>query len=131
MRLVDGIDVNLAEELAKNVGPAGIDVAYQRSGDPSAPPVLMIMGLGAQMTHWPDSFCHELAFTRAFTRAFGEAPGQLRRSADGSPPLRRRREAKGTRAPVLDERIERVPELVLVGLARWFSPANYGEFGAL
>jgi pimeloyl-ACP methyl ester carboxylesterase len=61
MRLVDGIDVTLTEELATNVGPAGIDVAYQRFGDPGAPPVLLIMGLGVQLIHWPDSFCHELA----------------------------------------------------------------------
>lgn len=61
MRFVDGIDVTLAEELARHVGPAGIDVAYQRFGDRSAPPVLMIMGLGVQMIGWPDTFCHELA----------------------------------------------------------------------
>jgi AraC family transcriptional regulator len=76
-------------------------------------------------------FTSQAAFTRAFTRAFGEAPGQLRRSADGSPPLRRRRTAKGTRAPVLDERIEQLPEIELVGLSEWFSPANYVEFGGL
>jgi hypothetical protein len=39
----------MAEEMARNVGPAGIDLAYERFGDPAAPPVLLIMGAGAQM----------------------------------------------------------------------------------
>jgi pimeloyl-ACP methyl ester carboxylesterase len=55
------MDTNPPEECATNVGPAGIDIAYQRFGDPTAPPVLMIMGLAAQMIHWPDGFCRELA----------------------------------------------------------------------
>lgn len=50
-----------AEERAANVGPAGIEIAYQRFGDPAAPPMLMIMGVAAQMIHWPDALCHELA----------------------------------------------------------------------
>jgi pimeloyl-ACP methyl ester carboxylesterase len=47
-------------ERARNVGPARIDIAYERLGDASAPPVLMIMGLGAQLVGWPDGFCDEL-----------------------------------------------------------------------
>lgn len=31
-----------------------IKLAYEEHGDPSAPPVLMIMGLGGQLTMWPD-----------------------------------------------------------------------------
>lgn len=31
----------------------GITLEYDDAGDPSAPPVLLIMGLGAQMTLWP------------------------------------------------------------------------------
>jgi pimeloyl-ACP methyl ester carboxylesterase len=49
------------EESASNVGPAGIDIAWQRFGKPDAPPVLLIMGLGGQAIHWPDSFCQALA----------------------------------------------------------------------
>ena len=45
---------------ASNVGPAGIDIAYQRLGNPDAPVVLLIMGVGAQSIHWPDAFCHAL-----------------------------------------------------------------------
>ena len=50
----------MAIERAINVGPAGIDIAYERLGDPKAPPVLMIMGLGSQLIGWPDGFCAEL-----------------------------------------------------------------------
>ncbi|GHF67099.1 alpha/beta hydrolase [Streptomyces mashuensis] len=49
------------EERALRVGPAGIEVAYERFGDPGAPPVLLVMGGGAQMINWPEGFCTELA----------------------------------------------------------------------
>lgn len=51
----------MSEEKALNVGPAGIDVAYERFGDPQAPPVLLVMGVAAQMIHWNEGFCAELA----------------------------------------------------------------------
>jgi pimeloyl-ACP methyl ester carboxylesterase len=47
-------------ETALKVGPARIDIAYERLGDVHAPPVLLIMGLGAQLIGWPDGFCDEL-----------------------------------------------------------------------
>ncbi|MGH2941500.1 MAG: alpha/beta fold hydrolase [Solirubrobacteraceae bacterium] len=47
-------------EKATNVGPAGIDLAYERFGDPDAPPVLLVMGIAMQMLAWPDGFCAEL-----------------------------------------------------------------------
>lgn len=31
----------------------GIEIEYDAHGDPAAPPVLLVMGLGAQMTLWP------------------------------------------------------------------------------
>ena len=34
---------------------------YETFGDPKAQPVLLIMGLGAQMTTWDDEFCAQLA----------------------------------------------------------------------
>lgn len=45
------------EKIAANVGPAKIDIAYERIGDRDAPPVLLIMGLGAQLIGWPEGFC--------------------------------------------------------------------------
>jgi pimeloyl-ACP methyl ester carboxylesterase len=58
--LVNGIDPAFQEQIATNVGPARINIAYQRLGPPSAPPLLMIMGGAAQMIHWPDAFCNLL-----------------------------------------------------------------------
>jgi pimeloyl-ACP methyl ester carboxylesterase len=39
----------------------GITIEYDTFGDPSAPPVLLIMGLGAQMTLWDPRFCQLIA----------------------------------------------------------------------
>src|SRR3984885_11383998 len=37
-----------------------VELYYEDLGDPADPPVLLIMGLGAQMPMWPDSFCAQL-----------------------------------------------------------------------
>ncbi len=39
----------------------GIEIVYDTFGDSSAPPLLLIMGLGAQMISWDEDFCRELA----------------------------------------------------------------------
>jgi pimeloyl-ACP methyl ester carboxylesterase len=39
----------------------GITLCYDTFGSPSAPPLLLIMGLGAQMLLWDDDFCAQLA----------------------------------------------------------------------
>ncbi len=39
----------------------GIDICYEIFGDASAEPMLLIMGLGAQMVLWDDAFCAQLA----------------------------------------------------------------------
>jgi pimeloyl-ACP methyl ester carboxylesterase len=39
----------------------GIDIEYETFGDPVAPALLLITGLGAQMTSWEDTFCVQLA----------------------------------------------------------------------
>jgi pimeloyl-ACP methyl ester carboxylesterase len=39
----------------------GIDICYEIFGDANAEPMLLIMGLGAQMVLWDDAFCGELA----------------------------------------------------------------------
>jgi pimeloyl-ACP methyl ester carboxylesterase len=59
--LVNGFDASIVDEKASKVGPAGIDIAYQRFGKPDAPVVLLIMGIGGQSIQWPDAFCHALA----------------------------------------------------------------------
>jgi pimeloyl-ACP methyl ester carboxylesterase len=39
----------------------GIDICYEIFGDANAEPMVLIMGLGAQMIHWDDDFCRQLA----------------------------------------------------------------------
>lgn len=39
----------------------GIDICYDAFGDSDAEPMVMIMGLGAQLIHWDDEFCRDLA----------------------------------------------------------------------
>lgn len=47
-------------EIVRGVGPARIEVAYERLGPRDGPPVLLIMAGGAQLIHWPDGFCDAL-----------------------------------------------------------------------
>ena len=39
----------------------GIDIVYETIGDPSDPPLLLIMGLGMQLIHWDLELCEQLA----------------------------------------------------------------------
>ncbi len=41
------------EQVAKDVGPSHLEIAYERRGDPAHPVVLLVMGLAAQMVNWP------------------------------------------------------------------------------
>jgi pimeloyl-ACP methyl ester carboxylesterase len=50
----------MTSETIVRVNSTGMDIAYQRLGDPNAPPVLLVMGLAAQLIHWPDGFCQAL-----------------------------------------------------------------------
>jgi len=38
-----------------------IDIEYEAIGPRNGPPMVLIMGLGMQLTAWPDEFCHGLA----------------------------------------------------------------------
>lgn len=38
-----------------------VEIAYDSFGNPSDPPMLLIMGLGAQMIRWDDAFCKAIA----------------------------------------------------------------------
>ncbi|MFX1341544.1 MAG: alpha/beta fold hydrolase [Promethearchaeota archaeon] len=39
----------------------GVELAYDIFGNPSDPPLLLVMGLGAQMIRWDEEFCKALA----------------------------------------------------------------------
>ncbi len=42
------------------VAANGITIEYEALGDPLAPPILLIVGLGMQLVAWPDAFCQGL-----------------------------------------------------------------------
>jgi pimeloyl-ACP methyl ester carboxylesterase len=52
--------VSNVDQKASKVGPAGVDIAYQRFGNRDAPLALLIMGVAAQSIAWPDAFCQAL-----------------------------------------------------------------------
>lgn len=39
----------------------GIELEYDTFGSRTAPPLMLVMGLGAQMIFWEDEFCADLA----------------------------------------------------------------------
>jgi pimeloyl-ACP methyl ester carboxylesterase len=48
--------------MSEQLAPAnGIEIAYQTFGERSDPALLLVMGLGAQLIHWPEEFCELLA----------------------------------------------------------------------
>lgn len=52
-------DVLQSEEATIKVGE--VEITYDTFGNPSNPPILLIMGLGTQMIFWNEDFCKELA----------------------------------------------------------------------
>ena len=47
-----------------------IEICYETFGDRQAPPLLLVMGLGAQMIAWPDDWCSALAAAGRFVIRF-------------------------------------------------------------
>jgi pimeloyl-ACP methyl ester carboxylesterase len=53
-------------DVRSGTAPCGpVELFYEDLGDVDAPPVLLIMGVGAQLPMWPDGFC-ELLVARGF-----------------------------------------------------------------
>ncbi|HYV45071.1 MAG TPA: alpha/beta hydrolase [Myxococcaceae bacterium] len=50
----------MTERIAKDVGPAHLDIAWEERGDPKHPAVLLVMGLAAQLVNWPNGFVEAL-----------------------------------------------------------------------
>jgi pimeloyl-ACP methyl ester carboxylesterase len=62
MRQTEQPEVNaIVHQEERFVRANGIDICYEIFGDANAEPMLLIMGLGAQMVLWDDLFCAELA----------------------------------------------------------------------
>jgi len=52
---------SIAHQPPQIISANGIDICYEIFGDAKAEPMLLIMGLGAQMVLWDDAFCEQLA----------------------------------------------------------------------
>ena len=77
----------LDEQLAKNVGPSRLDIAYERRGDPTDPPVLLAMGLAAQLVNWPEGFVDALVRRRLHVIRFDNRDaGRSTHLHDAPPP---------------------------------------------
>jgi pimeloyl-ACP methyl ester carboxylesterase len=50
----------LNERIAKNIGSTHLEIAWDERGDPNHPPVLLVMGVAAQLVHWPSGFLDAL-----------------------------------------------------------------------
>jgi pimeloyl-ACP methyl ester carboxylesterase len=92
--------------LARRNGEDGtVELYYEDLGDPADPPVLLIMGLGAQLPMWPDGFCALLVdagyrVIRFDHRDTGLSAKMHGMRAEGSVYRRVMRYALGRRSPV-------------------------------
>jgi pimeloyl-ACP methyl ester carboxylesterase len=73
----------------------GITLCYETFGEASAPPLLLIMGLGTQMLGWPDEFCRQLSEREFYVARFDNRDSGRSTQVRGRPPsvrqlLRRR-----------------------------------------
>jgi len=77
----------LNEQLARNVGPSRLDIVYERRGNPTDPPVLLAMGLAAQLVNWPEGFLDALVRRRLHVIRFDNRDaGRSTHFHDAPPP---------------------------------------------
>jgi pimeloyl-ACP methyl ester carboxylesterase len=67
----------------------GIDIEYVTSGDPSHPPLLLVMGLGAQLIAWPEGFVDQLTARGFFTVRYDNRDSGLSTKFEGVPDFAR------------------------------------------
>jgi pimeloyl-ACP methyl ester carboxylesterase len=63
--------------------PAGLLIEYETFGDACDPPMLLIMGFGAQLVAWPRGFCQRLSNSGRFVIAFDNRDCGLSSKLDG------------------------------------------------
>ncbi len=61
----------------------GIEIEYDTFGDPTHPPLLLVMGFTAQMTLWDERFCQQLADGGRFVIRFDNRDCGLSSKLDG------------------------------------------------
>jgi pimeloyl-ACP methyl ester carboxylesterase len=65
----------------------GIEIAYEETGDAAAPVILLIMGLGASLTFWPDALVEGLASRGFRVVRFDNRDFGLSTKFDSAPPV--------------------------------------------
>jgi pimeloyl-ACP methyl ester carboxylesterase len=75
----------MSDERFVDVG-RGIELCYETIGDPSDPPLLLVMGLGMQLIAWPDEFCNQLAGRGFQVVRFDNRDAGYSTSMKGKPP---------------------------------------------
>jgi pimeloyl-ACP methyl ester carboxylesterase len=63
----------------------GLEVCYETFGNPSDPPLLLVMGLGAQMIAWDEEFCRALADRGFHVVRFDNRDSGLSSKIEGGP----------------------------------------------
>jgi len=82
----------------------GVELAYETIGDPSDPPLLLVMGLGMQLIHWELELCERLAERGFYVIRFDNRDAGLSTKVDAPvPPLMRAMAGLRIDAPYLLE----------------------------
>ena len=63
--------------------PSGMAFEYEAYGESSDPPLLMVMGFGAQLVSWPRDFCRQLAAGGRYVISFDNRDCGLSAKLDG------------------------------------------------
>jgi pimeloyl-ACP methyl ester carboxylesterase len=63
--------------------PQGVTLEYETVGSPADPPLLLVMGFGAQLIAWPRAFCERLAAGGRFVISFDNRDCGLSSKLDG------------------------------------------------
>jgi pimeloyl-ACP methyl ester carboxylesterase len=77
----------------------GIDIEYVTEGDPSDPPLLLVMGLGAQLTAWPQGFVDGLRQRGLYLILFDNRDCGLSTKFEGLPDITALFGGDGSSAP--------------------------------
>jgi pimeloyl-ACP methyl ester carboxylesterase len=75
------------ESLVPTAHVNGIDIEYLTEGDPSDPPIFLVMGLGAQLITWPQEFVDGLRSRGFFVIRFDNRDCGLSTKFEGLPDL--------------------------------------------
>ena len=69
-----------------SVSANGIRIEYLTAGDPDRPALLLVAGLGVQLTAWPEAFCAELVARGFFVIRFDNRDAGLSTIIEGGSP---------------------------------------------